>query len=143
MPTGNAYLDALGGSVGGYAAVLQQADIARDFLVFALMADVGIVIYEPGETVPANRVRYVNSALLALLHYPDIPTYAAAVSAPGFVHADDLVIVEDHIRHNSTTLYEARYLRGDNAQYRRCRTQGMGFAATSTVLRVTMVSAAP
>lgn len=144
MPTGNAYLDALATQAGSYAQILSPGMQVQDFLLHAILQDVGVVVYEPGASLALNRFRFINRALLDLLKYPDPATYAAAAIADGFTHPDDLDVVNDHIQHYSSAVYDARFKRGDNGQYRKCRLQGLSYAAaTNGVLRVTIVRAAP
>lgn len=144
MPTGNTYLDGLAAQAGGYNTVLPPGALVQDFLLHAILQDVGIVVYEPGAALALNRIRLVNRALLDLLKYPDQATYAAAAVLDGFTHVDDLDVVNDHIQHYNSAVYDARFKRGDNGQYRKCRLQGVTYAAAGNgVLRVTIVRAAP
>lgn len=145
MSTGNAYLDDVIAKAGGFIG-RQDAPVVRDFLIHALMVDAGIVIFEPGAQLSGGVVRFVNAALLSLLFYPDLGTYAAAVATPGFVHADDADVAADHILYSSTAVYDARFKRGDSGLYRKCRTQGITFTPplpTGGTLRVTIVRDAP
>ena len=141
----NTYLDGLALSAGGHIGINKLPAEARDFLAHAILMDAGIVFSTVADTVASADIHFVNSAALALTKYANLAAYAAAVVLAGFVHTDDLPVVEDHLKHKASTTYDARIKRGDNGQYKKCRIQGLTFAVVGLdlPLRITILRDAP
>lgn len=140
MSTGNATLDALSDAADGYVGVTTDATKIRDWLLYAALQDLALVVSKAAVPVGTTQVLYTNQQLRTLLKYPDTATYAAAVQAAGFVDPADVAVVERHIRHGSSATYDARLLKGDGSGYRKCRLQGFTFGIGTEVFRISLFS---
>ena len=123
----NTYLDSLSAMHGGFLGTIRSSEVQRDFVLWALMQDQGIVIYNGSTPISGALVYFVNAALLNILKYADLAAYQAALALGTFVHPDDLVVSTDHVVHASSATYDVRLLRGDNGQYRKVRVSGLSF----------------
>ena len=142
LPTGSSTIDALSSAAARHLSVVQNATEQRNFFLFStLMAaetQTGVTLTKVPAT-QASDVLVANTELLALLHYPDLPTYAAARVAPGFVHADDKALLDEHVQNGNSATFDARFKRGDNGNYVRLRSQGLTFSLEGPTFRLALV----
>lgn len=137
------YLDSLATTVDRWSSFVPAGDPLRDALIYILLEatfhNKGITIGRAALPITSSMVIAASPRALELLAYPSVAAYAAAVKRPGFIFADDIVVVEQHIRTKSTTAYDASLLRGDGSGYRRLRLQGWSFLVDRKSYRFVLV----
>lgn len=115
----------------GHAQALAHIVMEKAFSV----SNKGIVISFPGilgatsEALATTVVLRADDRVLSMLNYATEADFIAAVEAPGFVHVDDLEIVNSAIRHSLAAIYDARLMRGTGT-YRNTRIQGVTIQVT-------------
>lgn len=110
-PTPDALLDGLAPTTGGFVGLLPAGDATVRYLLYTLLRasdTAGVVVVHVAALPIGTVVLDASPAALLLLNAPSAQAFAAAWTAPDFVHPDDEVVWDDHQMHRSSAVHGCR-----------------------------------